>query len=283
MAKILVIDDDGIVRDALSVFLTRAGHTVLTASDGGNGLLVFKNNLPDLVILDRDLPIMSGSAVFDKIREISKEIPVVILTGYNEPEEVDAYLRHGAASFLSKGDGLSNVLTEVDRVLGIEHAPKPAPVPAASPFRITEEKRLVRASAPEIKPVPVPACAPCLMLVADDDEGTRRLLGRFLSSMGYEVAFAADGKEAVELARARKPDLILLDIFMPGKNGLEVLTELVPEMPGTGFMMITGNDDEEVARGCLAHGAFDYVSKPINLEALKTVIKSRLLLQKKDK
>jgi len=54
--------------------------------------------------------------------------------------------------------------------------------------------------------------------------------------------------EALELARARRPDIVLLDIYMPGKNGVEVLKELAPEMPKTGFIMITGNEDEEVAR-----------------------------------
>ncbi|HBA60944.1 MAG TPA: hypothetical protein DCZ92_09010 [Elusimicrobia bacterium] len=265
MASILIIDDDGIVRDALNVFLTRSGHTVTTAPDGGNGLLVFRSTKPDLVILDRDLPIMSGSVVFDKIREISKDVPVIILTGFNAPQEAAAYLRCGAAAFLSKGDGLSNVLAEVDRVLGIE----PAPKPAASRPRPAGEKNAA------------PVSSTGLLLVADDDEETRKLLTRFLSSMGYTVISAEDGPAAIELARQRKPDLILLDIFMPGKNGLEVLKELAPELPDTGFMMITGNDDEDVARDCLEHGAFDYVSKPVNLNILGDTIKARLLSQKK--
>ena len=123
MAKILIIDDDGIVRDALTVFLTRAGHEVNTAADGANGVQAFGSLIPDLVILDRDLPVMSGSGVFEKIRNISKTVPIVILTGYDAPEEAAVYLKHGAASFLSKGDGLSNVLTEVDRLLGAPAQP----------------------------------------------------------------------------------------------------------------------------------------------------------------
>lgn len=118
MAKILIIDDDGIVRDALTVFLTRAGHQVNTAADGGNGVLLFKNTKPDLVVLDRDMPVKTGSVVFKEIREISKATPVIILTGYDAPEDAESYLRDGAASFLSKADGLSNVLDAVDKLLG---------------------------------------------------------------------------------------------------------------------------------------------------------------------
>jgi DNA-binding response OmpR family regulator len=264
MANILIIDDDGIVRDALTVFLSRSGHQVSTASDGGNGVLAFKNGKPDLVILDRDLPVMTGSMVFAKIREISKT-PVIILTGYDAPEDAEAYLRDGAASFLSKGDGLSNVLSEVDRVLGIsKQADKPV-----------IERRKSAAPAPATSGQPK-----ALILVADDDPAILRLLGRFLASLGYEVELAEDGEIAVNMARAKKPDIALLDIFMPKKDGIEVLKELAAELPGIGFIMITGNEDEEVARACLRMGAFDYIPKPVNLAALENTIKARLLLQK---
>lgn len=262
MAKILIIDDDGIVRDALTVFLSRDKHQVLTASDGGNGVLAFRNDQPDLVILDRELPVMTGSVVLRKIREISEQVPVIILTGYDAPEDAEAYLRDGAASFLSKGDGLSNVLAEVDRVLGIKRA-------AARPI----ERRLAPAA---------PAAGPRkgVLLVADDDHAILTVLDRFLTSEGYDVLLAADGEIALELARTRKPDIALLDIFMPKKDGLEVLRELAQELPGTGFVMITGNEDEEVAKACLNSGAFDYIQKPVNLALLGELIKARLLIQK---
>ncbi len=260
MAKILIIDDDGIVRDALTVFLTRAGHEVNTAADGANGVQAFGSLIPDLVILDRDLPVMSGSGVFEKIRNISKTVPIVILTGYDAPEEAAVYLKHGAASFLSKGDGLSNVLTEVDRLLGAPAQPEqPAVKSAGRP--------------PQAK------AGGALILIADDDESIVDVLTRFLQDHNYRVLAAGDGETAVRLAREKKPDIILLDISMPKKNGLKVLAELGPELPGTGFMMITGNEDEELAKTCLEAGAFDYISKPMNLEALGKAIEARLLLR----
>lgn len=116
-----------------------------------------------------------------------------------------------------------------------------------------------------------------LVLVAEDDVKMREALSRFLSLQGYEVIEAADGREAVSLARGRAPDIVLLDIAMPGKNGLEVLKELVPEMPATGFIMVTGNEDEELARSCLRLGAFDYVPKPVDMEVLAHSIRARFL------
>lgn len=119
-----------------------------------------------------------------------------------------------------------------------------------------------------------------LVLVADDDRRMRSVLSRFLSLKGYEVAEAADGREAIALARRKKPDIILLDIDMPGKSGLEVLEELVPLLPGTGFFIVTGNGDEALACSCLGLGAFDYVSKPVDLEILAHTIKARLLVRR---
>lgn len=263
MAKILIIDDDGIVRDSLAVFLTREGHEVISAGDGHNGVLLFRNNLPDLVILDRDLPGMTGSAVFGRIREISKAIPVVILTGYDAPEDAEAYLADGAACFLSKGDGLSNVLTEIGRILGTPAHPG-CVVPGR---RGNSDAAAVRN-------------AGALILVADDDEAMRGVLYRYLTAAGYKVILAGDGLAAEKMAREHKPDMVLLDIYMPGKGGVEVLRTLVAEMPSAGVIMITGNEDEGVARDCLRLGAVDYVSKPINLDALGERIMARLLLQK---
>lgn len=263
MAKILIIDDDGIVRDALTVFLTREGHEVLTAADGGNGVLLFRNSRPDLVILDRDLPVISGSAVFQKIRETSADVPVMILTGYDAPEDAKAYLADGAASFLSKGDGLSNVLAEIGRILGTPAHPGDMRRPSRQP------------SAPRAKPR-----SRALVLVADDDTAILNVLTRFLGDQGYKVIAAGDGLTAERLALERRPDIILLDIYMPGKDGVEVLKTVLADNPGAGVIMITGNDDIEVAKDCLRLGAFDYLPKPVNLEALQARIAARLLLQK---
>lgn len=255
MAKILIVDDDGIVRDALSIFLLREGHQVVAVADGVDGVRAFKAESPDLVLLDRALPGLSGSGVFEEIRKVSKAVPIIVLTGHDDPEEGRIYIKHGAAAFLSKGDGLSKVLIEIDRILGPAARPSAAPAVAA-------------------------ASRPALILIAEDDEGMRNVLGRCLSEAGYRVITAPDGLAAERLARENKPDLVLLDIFMPGRGGVEVLETLSRELPGTGVMMISGNDDEDIAKDCLLKGAFDYVPKPPNLAALEELIKCRLLQQR---
>ena len=118
-----------------------------------------------------------------------------------------------------------------------------------------------------------------LILVADDDASLRIMVNRSLTASGYAVIQAEDGERAVQLCRERRPDIVLLDIFMPKKDGLKVLEELADEMPDTGFLVLTGNEDEEVARACLKMGAFDYISKPFDPETLKTIIRDHLQRQ----
>jgi DNA-binding response OmpR family regulator len=232
---------------------------VLTASDGANGVQAFKQNEPDLVVLDRDMPVMTGSAVLDKIREISATVPVVMLTGYDAPEDAAQYLSTGATAFLSKKDGLLKALTEIDRILGVKKA-APPPVPQRRPEPSRTEPR--------------PASSKGLVLVVDDDDAMRGAVAKFLVSYGYEVLQAEDGVTGMEMARARRPAIVVLDIVMPGKDGVAVLRDLVPEMPDTGFIMLSGNEDEEIARACMKIGAFDYLAKPVNMATLETIVRA---------
>jgi len=255
MADILVIEDDGIVRDALRGLLTRAGHSVRSACDGGSGVAGFKTRRPDLVILDRNLPVLSGSAVFANIRALDPGAKIILLSGNDAPEDVAVYLSHGAAAFLSKGDGLSNVLMAVEAVIGTL-APASAPAP--------------RAPARQARP---------LVLVADDDKMVRDVLKRALGEIGCLVEEAADGDEASRLARAHRPDIVILDMEMPRKSGLETLRELVPELPSSAFMIITGMGEERAGREAMRLGAMDYITKPFNLDLVKTAVEARLLQQ----
>ena len=262
MARILIIDDDGIARDALAVFLSREGHEVLTAADGANGLVTFRNTLPEMVLLDRGLPAAPALAVLGKIREISMSVPVIVMTGGDAPEDAAECVAAGATAAVSRADGLEALLSAADRLVCRPRHERP-PAHGAAPAAVPGEKR-----------------ERALILVADDDAAILRLLSRYLAESGYSVITAADGLEAERLAHEDRPDIILLDIFMPGKDGVVLLRQLTEEMPATGIMMITGNADEELARSCLRIGAFDYASKPLNLDCLGRAIEARLLLQR---
>ncbi|MCU0540477.1 MAG: response regulator [Desulfobacterales bacterium] len=85
------------------------------------------------------------------------------------------------------------------------------------------------------------------LLLADDEEGIRRVLGIALADLGFRVLTAADGAEALETFRREKPAIVLTDIKMPGLNGIELLGRIKAERPDTEVIMITGHGDLELA------------------------------------
>jgi len=114
------------------------------------------------------------------------------------------------------------------------------------------------------------------LLVVDDEPNIVELLGASLRFAGFEVATAADGQTALSTARTFRPDLILLDVMMPGLDGFDVLTRLRGEGSGTPVLFLTARDGtEDKVRG-LTLGADDYVTKPFSLEEVIARIRSVL-------
>ena len=114
------------------------------------------------------------------------------------------------------------------------------------------------------------------ILVADDEDDLRTLLGDLLSGAGYDVSSAADGEEAIALIRGDKPDLVMLDIQMPRMNGIEVLKFVNQHYPALRVVMLTGFADLKYAMEAREFGARDFISKPYKIDDILETI-SRIL------
>ncbi|MEW6720212.1 MAG: sigma-54 dependent transcriptional regulator [Thermodesulfobacteriota bacterium] len=121
------------------------------------------------------------------------------------------------------------------------------------------------------------------VLIIDDSDDIRFLLTDFLKNEGFETAEAKDGEAGLELLRRQKFDLFLVDLVMPGKGGCDVLREVKELSLGVPAIVITGNGSIGSAVDAMRLGAFDYVEKPFNLEALKIVIERALSHQRLQK
>ena len=116
------------------------------------------------------------------------------------------------------------------------------------------------------------------ILVADDDPQILTMLGIRLAKRGYRVLEAADGLQTLEKAREHNPDLVLLDVMMPGKNGWEVAKELRADeqLKNIGIVMLTAIGERVNEMTSPLYGADDYVDKPFDFDALEKKIKKVL-------
>lgn len=122
---------------------------------------------------------------------------------------------------------------------------------------------------------------PATILIVDDDALVREVLHDFLDSQGYQIGFAQNGYEALDKVAELLPDLILLDVMMPGMDGFEVCRHLKahPQWRHIPIILVTAlNDKQDMARGIEA-GADDFLSKPVNSTELRARARSMLRIK----
>jgi putative nucleotidyltransferase with HDIG domain len=117
---------------------------------------------------------------------------------------------------------------------------------------------------------------PETLLIADDEAAIRRLLRQKLTGEGYQCEEASDAEQVLTMLNTSPIALVILDIKMPGKSGIEVLPEIKSGYPDTAVIMATAINEINVAVQCLKQGADDYICKPFNLEELSLSIKRAL-------
>ncbi|WP_460774848.1 MtrAB system response regulator MtrA [Microbacterium sp. GXF7504] len=113
------------------------------------------------------------------------------------------------------------------------------------------------------------------ILVVDDDTALAEMIGIVLEAEGFEAVFCADGDAALEAFRTSRPDLILLDLMLPGMDGIEICTRIRAESGVPIIMLTARTDTADVVRG-LESGADDYIVKPFNPKELVARIRTRL-------
>jgi len=115
------------------------------------------------------------------------------------------------------------------------------------------------------------------ILVVDDEDGIRRSLAGILSDEGFDTTAARDGEEALaSIASAGLPDLVLLDIAMPGRDGVEILVELRERWPVLPVVMMSGHGTVETAVRTTKHGAYDFIEKPLSIDKVLLTIQHAL-------
>jgi len=254
--KFLVVDDIDINLIISEEILISYGGTVDLADSGKKSIEMIKENDYDMVFMDHMMPEMDGIDVTKYIRALPgkkyKNLPIVALTANVVGDVRDLLIESGMNDFLSKP--LDN--KEMERILK-ELLPK-------NKWSFT--KRFVQHDVlPENKGAKI--------LIVDDSRLNQEVLSRILKD-DYFLSFASSGNEALEKIEAETPDLILLDIVMPGMDGYEVLSKLKEHVINSSIpvIVITGmSRAEDEVKGLLL-GAVDYITKPFH----EVVVKARV-------
>jgi len=166
-------------------------------------------------------------------------------------DDVDAYSTSGVVTRVRRTHGGGRVAIEFDERIDTVRAPA-GPGFGTQPFRLL----------------------PIRVLVADDEQTIRDILERFLRGRGCVVEVATDGLETLASLRREQADLLLLDIRMPGLDGLEVLRVIgEEELPVGPIWAISGYASDEEARKALRLGAADFINKPLDLNYLDWSLK----------
>ena len=250
MARVLIVDDEIYIREFLKKAFVKAGYDAVCVPSAAQAMeLLFKEPF-ELLLVDVRMPGESGISLLKKVRDNQKKIPVVIYTGFVTPELEQEARQAGATEVLSKDINVFQLLTQVGKI-------------------IKAKDRIFQGSVEPGKK---------LLLVVDDEQGIRRILKEFFTRKGYAVLEAGSGEEAVQIVRAEKVSSVLLDIRMPGMDGLKTLEELMKVNPNLGVVMATGVEDDEQIKKALELGAYSYVLKPYDFMYLELVVLSKLTI-----
>jgi DNA-binding response OmpR family regulator len=251
MARVLIVDDDLRLREQLYDALSGKGHAVATAGTGEQALEMLKAQRPDLVLLDVSLPKLSGPQTAHRIRAFDTAVPIVLWHApKDDPVAQEEVKSLDIADVLSKDTALPKVLERLEVALAQGRRQPGLPSKGALAGRL---------------------------LIVDDDPQVQSLLKTFFQSKGLRVMVVGSGEEALK-AIAERPVLVLLDVNMPGMDGVMALKKIKAQDPKLPVVVMSGGGEEAMARAALGHGAYDYISKPFNLEYLETVVLTKVLL-----
>jgi CheY-like chemotaxis protein len=248
--RVLVVDGQPEVRQMVAEFLCGEGFEIIEATNGLEALLHVKRERLDAVVLDVRMPRLGGLEALRRVRILDPGLKVIIMTA--NPEDI----REQAAS-LGAAAVLAKPLEKRELLYALQSETMSTAVPAQS----------IRPSSARQTSTPASG-RPLKVLVIEDDAHTGAMLKDFVTQQGYVGQLVTDGAAGLRALIQEAPDLVLLDLLMPGLSGLEALPSIRKLAPGVPVVIVSGTTDEELARQALAHGAFDYIVKPVDLRYL---------------
>lgn len=241
--KILVVDDEHSIANLIKINLEFEGYDVEVAYSGDEASKKVKQFKPDLITLDIMMPQMNGFQVLEMLKKDpeTQNIPVIFISIVEGIQKERGYYL-GAVDFLSKPIEFGELYKSIKNVEnGLE--------------KTADKKKHV--------------------LIIDDEKDTSGYIKEYLGSENYMVEIVDNGPDGVTYAKQKLPDLILLDLHMPGMDGFSVMKilkrdKVTQHIP---IIVITGYDLKGYRQKALLYGASEYFTKPLSEKELLDNIK----------
>src|SRR3989344_4170555 len=240
--KILILEDEKVLGEILLNKLLTTGYDASWETDGESGLEKMRAMKPDLILLDIVMPKKDGYEVLEEMGkdEALKNIPAVVISNSGQPVEISRILELGAKDYIIKAQfSPDEVLEKVQKFLGKKANPNEEDAPA---IHGNQEGKI---------------------WIVEDDQFLSSLSSGRLAKEGYTVRIATHGAQALKLLDTETPDLVLLDIMMPGMNGFEVLKAMRadPRCKNTIIVMFSNLGQEHEIEEARKDGADDFLVK----------------------
>lgn len=260
--RILIVDDHPNTAHTLARALAQLGSKVevLSATSGYEALQLAQDRSVDILITDMVMPQMNGLELIENLQNHAGRKPrhIILITAYDISGVRESAQRMDVNDIMVKPVNPEHLYEMVESLVN-DWSPPKSPAPEQSSAKLHK------------------------ILIADDRPDNVLLLSRYMESEGYAYITASDGVEALDKIRAELPDLVLLDVSMPRKDGFEVLREMRADaaLPYIPVIILTAArvDPVDVQAG-FSLGADDYVTKPFDRNNLLVRIRTKLLEQK---
>ena len=280
--SVLIIEDSQLDADRMTRFLSELDAKVLWDNRGNKMIELAYQHQPDIIILDLFLPEISGWELLKKLKSDPYlcHIPVVICSVLDRDEHrpemklVSAYLQkpysrsalHSSIQKASKPKTSSQSKPPKALYVSAQEGADKTVLEPKQPINETSTRSVA------------PVAQQPKILIVDDNLSNIQLVNDYLSRKGYFIMTAEDGYQAVQVARAQLPDLILMDIQMPHMDGIEATSHIkadprVSHIPVFALTALAMPGDRE---RCLNAGMDDYFTKPVSLRGLHKRIKEKL-------
>ena len=261
--RVLIVDDNASMRSLLSTLLTAHGYEVVGSLAEGDTVMAAIDKLaPDIVCLDFVLPGRDGLDLLKEINTDHPQIDVLFMTASEKPGIREQAADAGASGFLPKPFGQKQVLDELRQVCDTrsraahgnqEDSGKETPGQAGKAGSLGERLKAV---------------------IVDDNSSIRLLLKGVLADLGLNiVGQAANGEEAIRVAKVHQPAVLFLDVNMPGLSGIDALPRILEASPETAVVMVTGETSRKLVQQAAGLGARGYIVKPVRPSYVENLLK----------